>query len=251
MISAIISASAAIVGVLIGVFSTHYLHYVNRKSEERKIINESIHYLMELFFLVNRLNGEKMLDAYLECYFLEVRKLIPAIDEKSIENAKAQYYPQLKKMIVPLSQKQTFEKLAKMDDGYLSMLEKLATVLPIDAYHLRGKNNLKNLLDLLIEYFEGIKSTDINNEKIVGDFINQMHSTITKTILAEYTDDLKKELLVLLKRTNRYNRRIGRKAINSIEATILTEKEKSEVKSYIINVLNLMSQTQGSFSEGA
>ena len=244
MISAIISASAAIVGVLIGVFSTHYLHYVNRKSEERKIINESIHYLMELFFLVNRLNSEKMLDAYLECYFLEVRKLIPAIDEKSIENAKAQYYPQLKKMIVPLSQKQTFEKLAKMDDGYLSMLEKLATVLPIDAYHLRDKNNLKSLLELLAEYFEGIKSTDIDKEEIVEKIVNQMQSTITKMLVAEYTDDIKKELFVLLKKTDWYNRKIGKKTINSIETTILTEKEKSEVKSYIIGMLNLMPQMQ-------
>lgn len=242
MISAIISASAAIVGVLIGVFSTHYLHYVNRKSEERKIINESIHYLMELFFLVNRLNGEKMLDAYLECYFLEVRKLIPAIDEKSIENAKAQYYPQLKKMIVPLSQKQTFEKLAKMDDGYLSMLEKLATVLPIDAYHLRDKNNLKSLLELLAEYFEGIKSTDIDKEEIVKKIVNQMQSTITKTLVAEYTDDIKKELFVLLKKTDWYNRKIGKKTINSIETTILTEKEKGEVRSYVVSMLNLLSQ---------
>lgn len=241
MISAIISASAAIVGVLIGVFSTHYLHYVNRKSEERKIINESIHYLMELFFLVNRLNSEKMLDAYLECYFLEVRKLIPAIDEKSIENAKAQYYPQLKKMIVPLSQKQTFEKLAKMDDGYLSMLEKLATVLPIDAYHLRDKNNLKSLLELLAEYFEGIKSTDIDKEEIVEKIVNQMRSTITKTLVAEYTDDIKKELHVLLKKTDWFNRKIGKKTINSIETTILTEKEKSDVRSYVVSMLNLLS----------
>jgi hypothetical protein len=241
MISAIISASAAIVGVLIGVFSTHYLHYVNRKSEERKIINESIHYLMELFFLVNRLNSEKMLDAYLDCYFSEVRKLIPAIDEKSIENAKAQYYPQLKKMIVPLSQTQTFEKLEEMNEGYLSMLEKLATVLPIDAFHLRGKNNLKSLLDLLTEYFEGIKSTDINKEEIAEKIVNQMQSTITKSLVAEYTDDIKMELHVLLKKTDWFNRKIGKKTINSIETTILTEKEKSDVRSYVVSMLNLLS----------
>ena len=91
MLNAIISASAAIVGVLIGVFSTHLLRYIDRKSEERKIINESIHYLLELYFLVNRLNSEKMLDAYLDYYFQELKKLIPAIDEKTIESAKAQY----------------------------------------------------------------------------------------------------------------------------------------------------------------
>lgn len=245
MFGAIISASAAIIGVLIGVFSTHFLHYVNRKSEERKIINESIHYLTELFFLVKRLNSEKMLDAYLDCYFSEVRKLIPAIDEKSIETAKAQFYPQLKKVIVPLSQKQTFEKLEEMNEGYLSMLEKLATVLPIDAFHLRGKNNLKSLLDLLTEYFEGIKSTDINKEEIAEKIVNQMQSTITKSLVAEYTDDIKKELFVLLRKTDRYNRKTGENAINSIETTILTEKEKSEVKSYIIGMLNLMPQMQG------
>ena len=71
-----------------------------------------------------------------------------------------------------------------------------------------------------------------------------MQSTITKTIIAEYANDLKKELLVLLRKTDRYNRKTGENAINSIETTILTEKEKSEVKSCIIGMLNLMPQMQ-------
>ncbi|MBQ2561250.1 MAG: hypothetical protein II565_11795 [Fibrobacter sp.] len=239
MLNAIISASAAIVGVLIGVFSTHLLRYIDRKSEERKIINESIHYLLELYFLVNRLNSEKMLDAYLDYYFQELKKLIPAIDEKTIESAKAQYCPQLKNFVIPISQKHSFEKLEKMDGDYKSMLDKLVTILPIDAYYLRGKNNLKSLLDLLAEYFEGVKSSDLDNQEIVGRIVEQMQSIITKTVVTEYTDDLKKELFVLLKKTDRYNRKTGKKAINSIEATILTEKEKREVKSYIIGVFNL------------
>ena len=72
-----------------------------------------------------------------------------------------------------------------------------------------------------------------------------MQSTITKSLVAEYTDDIKKELFVLLRKTDRYNRKTGENAINSIETTILTEKEKSEVKSYIIGMLNLMPQMQG------
>lgn len=242
MISAIISAAAAIIGVLMGVFSTHLLHYIDKKSEERKIINESIHYLLELFFLANRLNSEKMLDAYLDCYFQEVRKLIPAIDKKTIESAKAQYYPQLKDVIVPMSQKQSFEKLENMGDGYRSMLSKLATVMPIDAYYLRDKNNLKSLLELLTEYFEGIKSSGIENEEIVKAFANQMQSSLTRTIIDEYVNDLKKELRVLLKNTDRYNRKIGKSTIDSIEKTVLTEEEKREVKSYVVGMLNLMSQ---------
>jgi hypothetical protein len=241
----VIPALTGFLGILIGVGSKFLLHHLDQKRMERQIINETIHYLLELYFQVNRLNSEKMLDAYLDYYFQEVRKVIPAIDEKAIESAKAQYYPQLKGVIVPMSQKLSFEKIEKMDGDYKSMLDKLVAFLPVDAYYLRDKNNLKSLLDLLAEYFEDIKSTDFDKEKIVEKIVNQMQSTITKTIIAEYTNDLKKELLVLLRKTDRYNRKTGENAINSIETTILTEKEKSEVKSYIIGMLNLMPQMQG------
>lgn len=240
----IIPALTGFLGVLIGVGSKFLLHHLEQKRVERQIINETIHYLLELYFQVSRLNSEKMFDAYLDFYFKEMKKLIPVMDEKSIENVKALYKPQLKKVIVPISQKQSFEKLEEMNESYSSMLEKLATVLPIDAFYLRGKNNLKSLLDLLSEYFKGIKSTDVNKNDSVEKIVEQMQPTITKNVIAEYTNDLKKELFVLLKRTDRYNCTIGEKAISSIEVTVLTEEEKREVRSYIINILNLVSPVQ-------
>ena len=105
IIVALIGICGTILGTLIGGISTHLLHYKNRKSEETKIINESIHYLLEVFFLVNRLNFEKMIDAYVDYYLQEIRKIFPKMDDDSIESIKKQFYPQLKNTIVPLSQK--------------------------------------------------------------------------------------------------------------------------------------------------
>lgn len=237
----VIPALTGFLGILIGVGSKFLLHHLDQKRMERQIINETIHYLLELYFQVNRLNSEKMLDAYLDYYFQEVRKVIPAIDEKAIERAKAQYYPQLKGVIVPMSQKLSFEKLEKMDGDYKSMLDKLVAFLPVDAYYLRDKNNIKSLLDLQADYFESIKSTDIDKEEIVEKIVNQMQPTITKSVVAEYTNDLRRELLVLLKKTDCYNRKVGKRAISSIEVTVLTEEEKREVRSYVISIFNLSS----------
>lgn len=237
----VIPALTGFLGILIGVGSKFLLHHLDQKRMERQIINETIHYLLELYFQVNRLNSEKMLDAYLDYYFQEVRKVIPAIDEKAIESAKAQYYPQLKGVIVPMSQKLSFEKLEKMDGDYKSMLDKLVAFLPVDAYYLRDKNNIKSLLDLQADYFESIKSTDIDKEEIVEKIVNQMQPTITKSVVAEYTNDLRRELLVLLKKTDCYNRKVGKRAISSIEVTVLTEEEKREVRSYVISIFNLSS----------
>ena len=163
MMSTIISALAGLLGVLIGVFSTHFLHYKNHKSEEIKVINKSIHYLLEVFFLINRLNTEKMTNAYFDYYFQRVKKIIPILDEKMIETSKKQYSQIIKNSLVPTLQKQTFEELKKMGTLYEEMVANLATILPVTAYYLRGKNNLEILLQTASKYFEDIKIPDENN----------------------------------------------------------------------------------------
>lgn len=88
IIVALIGICGTILGTLIGGISTHLLHYKNRKSEETKIINESIHYLLEVFFLVNRLNPEKMIKAYSDYCGQEIRKIFPEANDNSIESVK-------------------------------------------------------------------------------------------------------------------------------------------------------------------
>jgi hypothetical protein len=46
-----------------------------------------------------------MIDAYVDYYLQEIRKIFPKMDDDSIESIKKQFYPQLKNTIVPLSQK--------------------------------------------------------------------------------------------------------------------------------------------------
>lgn len=233
LIPAIIGIIGTAVGALIGALSTHWLYYKNKKSEERKIINESIHYLLEVFFLVNRLNAEKMLEVYMDYYLQEVRKKFPAFDDKAIASAKEQYYPQLKKVIVPLSQEQSYEKLEGIGEGYERMLGKLSTVLPVDAYYLRGKNDIKSLLQLLSEYFQRAQLTEVNSDETAKKVINQMQSSLTLQAVDEFVADLKDELLTLLKKTDRYNRKKGKKVINSIETTMLTEDEKHGINEFV------------------
>ena len=242
MLSAIISASAAIVGVLIGVFSTHLLRYIDRKSAERKIINESIHYLTELFFLVNRLNTEKMADIYLNYYFLRVKTLFLFCYKRSIETAKVQYSPMIKDFLVPSIKEQTFENLKKISSQYEEMIKNLATILPVNAYYLRGKNSLEDLVESIAAYFENIKAAEIENMAAIKETISQVQSALTENLINEYKDELKSELLALLDKTNWSNRRAGKRAIRGIEAPILTENEKRKVDSMVVTIVNLIAQ---------
>ncbi len=237
IIVALIGICGTILGTLIGGISTHLLHYKNRKSEETKIINESIHYLLEVFFLVNRLNFEKMIDAYVDYYLQEIRKIFPKMDDDSIESIKKQFYPQLKNTIVPLSQKYSFEKLKELENDYKSMLDKLSIVLPVDAYYLRGKNDVKSLLNLLSDYLKEVEFTGIEKEDVLRNLIGNMQSSLTTKAIDEYADGIKKELTVLLSKTDRYNRKIGKKTIDDIVSTMLTEDEKREINTLIGSVL--------------
>lgn len=238
MLSTIVSAFAGLLGVLIGVFSTHFLHYKNHKSEEIKVINKSIHYLLELFFLINRLNTEKMTNAYFDYYFQKAKKLIPVLDEKKIEVAKEQYGPIIKNTLVPTLQKQTFEELQNMGKLYEEMISNLATILPVTAFYLRGKNNLEILLQTVSKYFEDIKIPDENTAVIISETINQMQPELTADLINEYKDELKSELFTLLQKATWHNRFAGKKAIKGIESIELTESEKRKIDSMIVSAVN-------------
>ena len=242
MLSAIISALVAIVSVLIGVFSTHFLHYVDRRSEERKIINESIHYLIELFFLVNRLNTEKMADVYLNYYFLRVKTLFPTWDEGAIETAKVKYSPMIKDVLIPAIKEQIFEDLKNISVQYEEMIKNLATILPVNAFYLRGKNSLEDLIQSIASYFENVKVADIEGMANVKETIRQVQSVLTENLINEYKEELKSELLALLGKTNWSNCRAGKRAIRGIEASILTENEKRKVDSMVVTIVNLTVQ---------
>lgn len=239
LISAIIGVSGAAIGALIGALSAHFLYYKNKKSEEQKIINESIHFLLEVFFLINRLNTEKMMDIYLNYYFQKISALVPAIDEKTVESIKEQYSPMIKGSL-PALQKQTFEDLKKLNSQYEKMVTNLATILPVNAYYLRGKNNLENLMQTISEYFENVKVASIENTNIIDDMIKQMQSSLTTDLINEYKDELKSELLVLLRKTSWSNCCAGKKAIEGIESFVLTENEKRKVDKEIVNIVNLV-----------
>lgn len=233
IIVALIGICGTILGTLIGGISTHLLHYKNRKFEETKIINESIHYLLEVFFLVNRLNLEKMIKAYSDYCGQEIRKIFPEANDNSIESIKKQLHSQLKNIIVPLSQKYSFEKLKELENDYKSMLDKLSIVLPVDAYYLRGKNDVKSLLNLLSDCLKEVEFTGIEKEDVLRNLLSNMQSSLTTKAIDEYADGIKKELTVLLSKTDRYNRKIGKKIIDGIVSTMLTEDEKRDINTVL------------------
>lgn len=242
MTDTIIAGLLAILGVVIGILSTHLIHYIDRKFEERKLVNESIHYLLEVYFLINRLNPQKLMNAYMEYCLQRTRKYIPC-DDKSFESAKEQLSPIIKKIIVIIAQ-QSVEELESLGKLYEDMVAKLATILPINAYYLRGKNNLDNLIQILSEYFKSIKELDIEKDGAVNEFIDQMQSSVTTTILDDYKKDLKSELSELLKKTTFYNRQKGKEVIKKLESVELTDNDKRVIDTLIGGIMSNLNQTE-------
>ena len=64
-----------------------------------------------------------------------------------------------------------------------------------------------------------------------------MQSSLTTKAIDEYADGIKKELIVLLSKTDCYNRKIGKKTIDDIVSTMLTEDEKRDINTLIESVL--------------
>ena len=236
----LISALPVLIGAVIGAAPTLIIYYKKNQTETRKILNESIHYLLEVFFQINRLNAEKMLDEYMDYYLVEVKKKFPTIDNNTIKALKDASYQKLKENIVPAAQKQALDSLEKLAEKYENMVADLAKILPINAFYLRGKNQLKDLLQMVSEYFENIQRTDLVADPMTKDFIGQMQSSLTIQLIDEFKDDLKKELLVLLGKSNWSTCRFGKKAIKGIETSILSESEKQKAYSMITSIIDLI-----------
>lgn len=235
----IITALSGFLGAAIGSVTTLWLHFKNRKNDERKILNESIHYLLEVFFLVSRLNTEKVTNAYLEYYFLQAQKIDPSSNEDSLKTVRNQISSIIKSKIIPVAQKQTFEDLKIVSEGYENMLTKLATILPIDAFYLRGKNKLENLMNMASSYFENVQSANFEDAEVVRNVLNQIQPSLISNLINEYKEDLKAELLVLLREADCKK---GEKAIEKIESIELTEKDKREIDSVISAISTQMKQ---------
>ena len=241
MTSEIISASAAIIGTIIGVCASSVIHLIDRKSSERKIINESIHYLLEVYYHVNRINPEKITKAYFKYYFKQIKKSIPGLDDKSMEITEKQSAQLLNASLIPVTQ-HSYEELKDLGNRYESMLNNLATILPVNAYYLRGKNKLAEVINLLSNTFENIKDAniDIEDADILKDLINKMQPYATKDLISEYTKDLESELRELLKNTNPYNRRKGKKAIKGLKSEVLTDEDKHNIDLIVAAISNAM-----------
>ena len=236
----IISAVSVLIGAVIGAAPTLIIYYKKNQVETRKILNESIHYLLEVFFQINRLNAEKMLDEYMGYYLVEVKKKFPTIDNDTENVLKNASYQKLKENIVPTAQKQALDSLERLAENYENMVADLAKILPINAFYLRGRNQLADLLQMMSEYFENIQKTDLVADPKAKDLIEQMQSSLTMQLIEEYKDDLKKELFVLLKKVNWSIYRFGKKAIKGIEAAILSESEKQKAYSMIASIVDLV-----------
>lgn len=236
--SIIITALSGFLGAAIGSITTLWLHFKNRKNDERKILNESIHYLLEVFFLVCRLDVEKMTSAYIDYFFMQIKKIDPNVKEDALSPIKDQITSIMKSNSVPLAQKQTFENLKTIGKDYENMLAKLATILPIDAFYLRGKDKLETLMDRASSYFENVQVANLENREIIRDVVNQIQPSLITDLIDEYKDDLKTELLVLLGKTDWFNCKKGKNAIKIIESVELAEKEKRDIDSMISTVLN-------------
>ena len=236
----IISAVSVLIGAVIGAAPTLIIYYKKNQVETRKILNESIHYLLEVFFQVNRLNAEKMLDEYMGYYLVEVKKKFPTIDNDTVNVLKNASYQKLKENIVPTAQKQALDSLEKLVENYENMVADLAKILPINAFYLRGKNQLADLLQMMSEYFENIQKTDLVADPKAKDLIEQMQSSLTMQLVDEYKDDLKKELFVLLGKTNWSTYRFGKRTIKGIESSILSESEKQKTYSMITSIADLI-----------
>ena len=157
MQESIISALAALLGTVIGVCTTLVIHRIDRKINERKIINESIHYLLEVYLQINRVDAKKMNDEFWNYYWQSIRKYIHG-DDKSFESAKEQLSPIINKNLVTNTQ-QAYKELEKhLKEKGIEYVEKKA---------LYADSDLKISSDDLIK--EGfIESLKVNDSECQG-----------------------------------------------------------------------------------
>ncbi len=131
-----------LIGVLLGWSLTQLSNYFNVYLSDRRILKETLYFLLEM---QHQISTVKSIEDGAESYLRTLNSSIPNFTLSPEENAKSLVV--IRKMMTEFHNPRIETELQELNENYDKCLLKLATVDPISAYKLKGKNKIVSYLN--------------------------------------------------------------------------------------------------------
>lgn len=209
-----------VLSVTLGWLFTQLTNYINVYKSDRRIQKETLYFLLELYHHISKLRKiDLAAKSYADIIKIEAPDLVQ--DEKEFENA----IWFLKSIIKKFQHPKIDQELADLDENYNSALIKLASVDPINAYRLRGKNQIIRHLNDWTQIIQ--RTANSNNSENEDDsfleFVNEITLELEIQLVNETLEDLKEIAFEISKK-------IDRNTHNETINLSIFSNEKSEIK---------------------
>lgn len=148
----IIELILPLVGVLIGWGCTELSNHFSNRYKKRQTVNRAISLLLELYFQIKRISAAvQQSQSFIEWYLAQFKGNTFNEEEKEIlSNA-------LASTINPLITELATCDINKIQLDYDNVLKELSSYYPVDAYRLRGRDDVKTILTCIDDYYDSIK----------------------------------------------------------------------------------------------
>lgn len=155
----IIELILPLVGVLIGWGCTELSNHFANIYIKRQTVNRAISMLLELYFQIKRISITVLQSqSFIEWYLAQFKGNAFNEEEKEILNNA------LASTINPLITELATYDINKIQLDYDNVLKELSSYYPVDAYRLRGRDDVKTILTCIDDYYDSIKNKIPVNE---------------------------------------------------------------------------------------
>jgi len=202
-----------LIGVIIGWGCSEIGKRFADKYQKMQTINKAISLLLELYFQIKRISAAvQQSQSFVDWYLAQFKNTTISVDEKE------KIREVLSTLINPVISELAYYDIKKIDSDYEAILKELSCYYPVDAYRLRGRNEIKNLLMDIDSYYESLKDKlPITYEEysLVSSKIKPIvkNQAINKQLL-----EIREEIIVLSSEVNYHQRKEIAITLNNIDS---------------------------------
>lgn len=229
----IIELLIPLIGVLIGWGCGELSRRFADRYQQKQTINKTISLLLELYFQIRRISvAVQQAQAFVEWYLEQFNGNALSVKEKEkMRNV-------LSGLISPLITETASYDIKKIESDYDSILKELSCYYPVDAYRLRGRNEIKNILLNIDTYYDSLKDKLPISYDEYNLIATRIKPIVKSQAMQRQLSDIREEILSLSKEVSFRQRKEIAATLNNIDTDDnVYEKHFDEIKRTIITIL--------------
>lgn len=222
-----------LVGVLLGWGLTQLTNYFNVYLSDRRVLKETLYFLLEMH---QQISTVKSIEGGAESYLRTLNTSIPNFTSSQEDYDQALQV--IRKMMADFHNPRIETELQDLNENYDKCLLKLATVDPISAYRLKGRNKIVSYLNQWNNYAD---ETIMANPMVSADpkatqFSEALKPKIETSLISESLQDLREIIQAITKKIGGKTKKDFDKLIVLSQADTKTEIDE-RMKKYVEEVM--------------